>query len=59
MEQLFYIKMVGDRVTVVLNGEKVVDDVMENYWDRKPRSSRSNRLNCRLMAARFITGIFM
>jgi HEAT repeat protein len=31
----FYIKMVGDRVTVVLNGEKVVDDVMlENYWDR-------------------------
>ena len=32
----FYIKMVGDRVTVVLNGEKVVDDViLENYWDRK------------------------
>lgn len=32
----FYIKMVGDRVTVVLNGEKVVDNViMENYWDRK------------------------
>ena len=32
----FYIKMVGDRVTVLLNGEKVVDDViMENYWDRK------------------------
>lgn len=31
-----YIKMVGDRVTVVLNGEKVVDDViLENYWDRK------------------------
>lgn len=31
----FYIKMVGDRVTVVLNGEKVVDNVMlENYWDR-------------------------
>lgn len=31
----FYIKMVGDRVTVVLNGEKVVDDViLENYWDR-------------------------
>lgn len=32
----FYIKMIGDRVTVVLNGEKVVDDViLENYWDRK------------------------
>ena len=32
----FYIKMVGDRVTVLLNGEKVVDDVIiENYWDRK------------------------
>jgi len=32
----FYIKMVGDRVTVVLNGETVVNDVMlENYWDRK------------------------
>lgn len=31
-----FIKMVGDRVTVVLNGEKVVDDViLENYWDRK------------------------
>lgn len=31
----FYIKMVGDRVTVILNGEKVVDNVMlENYWNR-------------------------
>lgn len=31
-----FIKMVGDRVTVVLNGEKVVDNViLENYWDRK------------------------
>ena len=31
----FYIKMVGDRVTVRLNGELVVDDViLENYWDR-------------------------
>lgn len=31
----FFIRMVGDRVTVVLNGEKVVDDViLENYWDR-------------------------
>lgn len=31
----FYIKMVGDRVTVILNGELVVDNViLENYWDR-------------------------
>ena len=32
----FYIKMVGDRVTVKLNGELVVDNViLENYWDRE------------------------
>lgn len=31
----FFIRMVGERVTVFLNGEKVVDNViMENYWDR-------------------------
>ncbi len=31
----FYIKMVGDRVTVKLNGKLVVDNVpMENYWQR-------------------------
>ena len=31
----FYIKLVGDKVTVLLNGVKVVDNVtMENYWDR-------------------------
>ena len=31
----FYIKMVGERVTVKLNGQLVVDGVvMENYWDR-------------------------
>jgi hypothetical protein len=31
----FHIKMVGDRVTVKLNGELVVDNVvMENYWER-------------------------
>ena len=30
-----FIKMVGDRVTVILNGEKVVDEViLENFWDR-------------------------
>jgi len=32
----FYIKMVGDKVTVKLNGHLVTDNVvMENYWDRK------------------------
>lgn len=32
----FYIKMVGDKVTVYLNGELVTDNVpLENYWDRK------------------------
>jgi hypothetical protein len=32
----FYIKMVGDRVTVKLNDKLVVDNVvMENYWERK------------------------
>lgn len=31
----FLIRMVGDRVSVWLNGVKVVDNVvMENYWDR-------------------------
>jgi hypothetical protein len=31
----FYIKMIGDKVTVQLNGVLVVDNVtMENYWDR-------------------------
>lgn len=32
----FYIKMIGDRVTVDLNGLRVVDNViLENYWDKK------------------------
>lgn len=42
----FYIKMVGDRVTVVLNGEKVVDNViLENYWVRQASDfpGRANR----------------
>lgn len=31
----FHIKMIGDRVTVYLNGELVVNNViMENFWDR-------------------------
>ncbi|TWT38830.1 family 16 glycoside hydrolase [Blastopirellula retiformator] len=31
----FYIKMVGDRVTVKLNGKTVTDNVvLENYWER-------------------------
>lgn len=36
MWNTFYIRMVGDRVTVYLNGELVTDNViLENYWDRK------------------------
>jgi hypothetical protein len=32
----FYIKMVGEKVTVYLNDKLIVDDVvLENYWDRK------------------------
>lgn len=32
----FYIKMIADKVTVVLNGKIVVDHTpLENYWDRK------------------------
>lgn len=31
----FYVRMVGDKVTVRLNGKTVVDNVtLENYWDR-------------------------
>jgi hypothetical protein len=31
----FWIKMVGEKVTIKLNGETVVDNVvLENYWDR-------------------------
>lgn len=31
----FYVKMIGERVTVYLNGKLVVDNViLENYWDR-------------------------
>jgi HEAT repeat protein len=31
----FHIKMVGDKVTVTLNGQLVTDNVvLENYWDR-------------------------
>lgn len=31
----FHIKMVGDKVSVALNGELIVDNVtMENYWER-------------------------
>ena len=31
----FFIRMKGDKVTVLLNGVKVVDEVpLENYWDR-------------------------
>jgi len=32
----FYIKMIGEKVIVYLNGQLVVDNItLENYWDRK------------------------
>lgn len=32
----FYIKMVGEKVTIDLNGVRVVDNItLENYWNRK------------------------
>ena len=32
----FFIQMIGDSVTVYLNGEQVTDHIiLENYWDRK------------------------
>lgn len=30
----FHIKMVGDKVTINLNGQLVTETVLENYWDR-------------------------
>ncbi len=62
----FYIKMVGDRVTVKLNGKLVTDQVvMENYWDRSRRidprgqielQSHGNRLWFRNIYVRELDG---
>ncbi|MDE2925416.1 MAG: DUF1080 domain-containing protein [Acidobacteriota bacterium] len=62
----FYIKMVGDRVTVKLNGKLVTDQaVMENIWDRSrpidPRGqielqSHGNRLWFRSIYVRELDG---
>lgn len=46
----FYIKMIGDKVTVFLNGILVVDNVpLENYWDRSAslRAGVSNSMDGR------------
>ena len=41
----FFIRMVGDRVTVYLNGKLVVDNVvMENYWERNKPIYRSGQI---------------
>ena len=41
----FYIKMVGDKVTVHLNGELVVDNtVLENYWERDKPLYRTGQI---------------
>ena len=31
----FFIRMVGQRPTIYLNGKKVTDTVLENYWERE------------------------
>ncbi len=41
----FYIKMVGDRATVYLNGRLVVDNtVLENYWERDKPIFRTGQI---------------
>jgi len=41
----FYIKMISEHVTVYLNGELVVNNVvMENYWDRSQAISPSGQI---------------
>lgn len=41
----FYIRMVGERVNIWLNGTKVVDNqVMENVWDRKQPIFREEQI---------------
>ncbi|MEW4455364.1 ThuA domain-containing protein [Bremerella sp. JC817] len=41
----FYIRMIGDRVTVKLNGKLVTDDVvLENYWERDKPIYRSGQI---------------
>jgi len=43
--------MVGEKVTVYLNGELVVDNVvMENYWTVRNPSTPPARSSCRIMA---------
>ncbi len=56
----FRIIMIGEKVSVWLNGELVVDNViLENYWDRPSLSFRKARSSCRLMALIWHSGISM
>ena len=49
----FYIKMVGDKVTVKLNDVLVVDNtVLENYWDRNQPIFPRSRSSCSATAIR-------
>ncbi len=41
----FFIRMIGDRVTVKLNGKLVTDDVvLENYWERDKAIYRTGQI---------------
>jgi hypothetical protein len=41
----FFIRMVGERVDIWLNGTKVVDNqVLENYWDRSQPIFREEQI---------------
>ena len=41
----FFIRMIGENVTIYLNGKLIVDDVtLENYWERNKPIYRSNQI---------------
>ena len=52
--------MIGEKVSVWLNGDLVVDNVtMENYWDRKIPIFPKDPSNCRLMVLIWLSEIYM
>ncbi len=55
----FYIRMVGENVTVWLNDTLVVDNVpLENYWEATSQFTRRAPSNCKTITASFISKIF-
>ena len=56
----FRILMIGEKVSVWLNGQLVVDNVtLENYWDRNIPIFPKGPLSCRLMVRILHSGISM